>query len=144
MGQHAEARTAIEEVVTLIERNGGALHLPETLRIKAEILADSPDSDPRLAEQCLLDAIGHARQEGALSWELRAATSLARLWSTQGRIDTATALLAPVHDVFSEGRATRDHVAARQLLNEADRSRADFLRLRISRRPDPSSSRSRR
>ena len=56
-----------------------------------------------------------ARRQGALSWELRAATSLARLWHEQGRTADARALLMPVYDRFTEGFDTADLKAARAL-----------------------------
>ena len=117
-GRHAEAKAAIEEAMTLIERNGGALHMPETLRIKAEILISTPGTDPQLAEQCLFDAIECARRQSALSWELRATSSLARLLLKQDRIDAARQLLAPVYGRFAEGHNTDDLVAAKDLLVE--------------------------
>jgi len=54
----------------------------------------------------------------ALSWELRAATSLARLWHEQGRTTEARALLMPVYDRFTEGFDTADLRAARGLIDE--------------------------
>ena len=68
------------------------------------------------AEGLFWQALDWARRQGALSWELRAATSLARLLSDQGRSADATALLQPVYDRFTEGFATADFKAARTLL----------------------------
>ncbi len=59
-----------------------------------------------------------ARQQEARSLELRAATSLARLWRNQGRIDEAHDLLAPVHGWFTEGFDTADLKEAKLLLDE--------------------------
>jgi predicted ATPase len=53
-----------------------------------------------------------------LSWELRAATSLARLLRDRDRIDEARDLLAPIYDRFTEGFGTADLIAAKQLLGE--------------------------
>jgi predicted ATPase len=53
-----------------------------------------------------------------LSWELRAATSLARLLRDQGRSADATALLQPVYDRFTEGFATADLKAAKALIDD--------------------------
>jgi predicted ATPase/DNA-binding winged helix-turn-helix (wHTH) protein len=118
--QHAAALTAIEEATALIERHGGYLHMPETLRLKGEILASTPGTDSRLAEQCFLGAIQWSQRQSALSWELRAANSLARLWLNQGRIDSARLLLAPIHGRFTEGHDTDDLVTARALLAKVD------------------------
>jgi predicted ATPase len=59
-----------------------------------------------------------ARARSAKSFELRAAMALARLLADSGRAGEARALLAPVHDWFTEGLQTADLVAARTLLSE--------------------------
>jgi predicted ATPase len=61
--------------------------------------------------------LGWARRQGALSWELRAATSLARMWRKQDRSQEARELLAPVYDRFIEGFETADLKAAKALLD---------------------------
>ncbi|WP_338485316.1 ATP-binding protein [Pseudomonas trivialis] len=86
---------------------------PEILRIRAETLPDSA-----AAEALLLDALGLAHQQGALAWELRCATSLARLWLRQGRRHAAHQLLSSVYARFTEGFATRDLMRVRRLLDE--------------------------
>jgi len=68
------------------------------------------------AEQCFQQALDMARRQGALSLELRAATSLARRWREQQRVSQARKLLAPVYRRFTEGFETADLVAARTLL----------------------------
>jgi predicted ATPase len=59
-----------------------------------------------------------AREQEAKSLELRAATSMARLWRDQGKRDEARDLLAPVYGWFTEGFDTRDLKEARALLDE--------------------------
>jgi predicted ATPase len=59
-----------------------------------------------------------ARRQQAKSWELRAATSLARLWPRQGKRTTAYELLAPIYGWFIEGFDTVDLQDARALLEE--------------------------
>jgi predicted ATPase len=76
------------------------------------------------AETFLRQALDGARAHAALSWELRAATSLARLLRDQGRHPEAIACLQPVYDRFTEGFGTADLIAAKQLLDklsDADR-----------------------
>ena len=52
------------------------------------------------------------------SWKLRASMSLARLWRSQGKLQEARELLAPVYGWFTEGFDTRDLKEAKGLLNE--------------------------
>jgi predicted ATPase len=59
-----------------------------------------------------------ARRQEAKSFELRAATSLARLWRRQGKRDAAQALLAPLYAWFTEGFDTRDLKDANTLLED--------------------------
>jgi predicted ATPase len=70
-----------------------------------------------VAEDQFRQALDSARRQGALSWELRAATSLARLWSGQNRRSEALALLKPVYDRFTEGFDTADLKAAKALID---------------------------
>ena len=60
------------------------------------------------AEQCFTAALALARTTSARAWELRSATSLARLWAGQSRGEEAKALLAPVYQAFDEGLGTPD------------------------------------
>jgi predicted ATPase len=68
------------------------------------------------AETCFRSAVEIARQRGARTPELRAATSLARLLQAQGRRDEARAALLELHRSFTEGLDTQDLVDARLLL----------------------------
>ena len=84
------------------------------MRIKGDLLAGlgSPD-----AEDCLTEALTLAREQGVKMLELRAATSLARLYRSEGRSSMARDVLSPVYDWFVEGFATRDLIDAGILLN---------------------------
>src|SRR5436190_9068754 len=91
----------------------------ELLRIKGElILLEGASGARTVAEDHLRQALDWARRQNALSWELRAATSLARLWREQGRSTNARALLMPVYDRFTEGFGTVDLKAARALIGD--------------------------
>jgi predicted ATPase len=68
------------------------------------------------AEACFQQALAIARCQQAKSWELRAATSLSRLWQQQDKRDEARALLAPIYDGFTEGFDTADLREAKALL----------------------------
>ena len=70
------------------------------------------------AEECFRQALDIARQQQAKSWELRAATSLARLWQQQEKTTEAHDLLAPVYNWFTEGFDTKDLQEAKTLLDE--------------------------
>jgi predicted ATPase len=70
------------------------------------------------AQACFERALTLARAQQAKSWELRAATSLARLLSYQGKRKMARDLLAPIYDWFTEGFNTSDLRKAKALLRE--------------------------
>ncbi|MGE8066948.1 ATP-binding protein [Pseudomonas sp. NPDC089569] len=91
----------------------------EILRADAETLlsADCPVKE-RTAETLLLGALDVAKSQGALAFELRSATSLARLWLHQRRFQQAHQLLAPIYHRYTEGHATPDLTAVRTLLDE--------------------------
>ncbi len=87
-------------------------------RGKGEILLLEDESAQPEAEACFHRAIEIARSQEAKSLELRAATSLARLWQRQGRRTAARDLLAPIYDWFTEGFDTQDLKDAKALLEE--------------------------
>jgi predicted ATPase/DNA-binding winged helix-turn-helix (wHTH) protein len=117
-GHREKSMIAIDEAIGRIERTGEFIYLPELLRKKGEILALGPAAEQQLAEEFLLRSLECAHEQGALSWELRTATSLARLRRRLGRSNEARMVLAPVHGRFSEGFDTADLKAAKLLLDE--------------------------
>ena len=80
---------------------------PECLRWLGDYYRLIPDGGPAAAESAYAEALTRARAQRALSWELGAATSMARLWTEQGERARALDLLAPLHAGFSEGAGTR-------------------------------------
>jgi predicted ATPase/DNA-binding winged helix-turn-helix (wHTH) protein len=113
------ALVTMEEAMDRAERTAERWVIAELLRIKGELLrVDGAPEAADSAEGCFLKALQLARMQGALSWELRAATSLATLHRAQGRSDDAIACLQPVYDRFTEGFDTADLIAAKQLLDE--------------------------
>lgn len=108
--------------------------MPELLRVKGElVLREAAPDAASIAEDHFRQALHWARQQGALSWELRAATSLARLWRDQNRARAAREILAPVYDRFTEGFETTDLKAAEWLLDGLRASRREGpLRDRIA------------
>ena len=77
-----------------------------------------PYPDPAKAEDSFRTALAIAREQGTRGYELRAATSLARLWSEQGQRREARDLLAPLYGSFTEGFDTADLKDAKALLDE--------------------------
>jgi predicted ATPase/DNA-binding winged helix-turn-helix (wHTH) protein len=102
-----------------IDRFEASCLTPELVRLKGELslLQGMPDAAAS-AEIHFLRALHGAREYGALSWELRTATSLARLLRAQGRLAEATTSLQPVYDRFTEGFGSADLIAAKQLLDD--------------------------
>jgi len=90
----------------------------EIHRLCGELTARSPHPDPAKAEESFRTALAIAREQGTRGYELRAATSLARLWGEQGRRGEARVLLAPVYGSFTEGFDTADLKEAKALLDE--------------------------
>jgi predicted ATPase len=118
LGQFDDARRCIEEAMTAVETTKERLWEADIRRIAGEIALKSPQPDAAKAEACFERALAVARAQQAKSWELRAATSMARLWRDQGKRDEARELLAPVHCWFTEGFDTLDLKEARVLLDE--------------------------
>jgi predicted ATPase len=118
-GQLADGLGVIEKALALTERIEERWMIVELQRIKGELLLlqDAPGAS-RAAENLFRQALEGSRRHDALSWELRAATSLARLWREQGLIRNARELLTDVHGRFTEGFDTADLLAAKGLLDE--------------------------
>jgi tetratricopeptide (TPR) repeat protein len=106
----------IEESVGRIEAGQERSHYAEVLRLRGWILIMRGELDQAAAT--LRKAMAIARKQGAKSWELRAATTLARLLASRGDPVEALAMLAPVYDWFTEGHNTKDLREAAQLLFE--------------------------
>ncbi|HEY3064715.1 MAG TPA: adenylate/guanylate cyclase domain-containing protein [Methylomirabilota bacterium] len=93
---------------------------PEVYRLEAELLLRSADNTTAEAERLLITAVDLARGRSQKSLELRAATSLARLWQRENKREAARRTLAPVYEWFTEGLETPDLQTARRLLAELD------------------------
>jgi DNA-binding winged helix-turn-helix (wHTH) protein len=118
-GQFSEALSAIELALSATARNGGAsFDLPEMLRIKGHLLSTKPQPDLAGARLSLEDALESAKRQGALGWELRAATTMARFLVEQGREQEGREFLATTYDKFTQGFQTADLRAAKRLLSE--------------------------
>lgn len=116
MGQLDEGVAAVDEGLRWVRTNDEHLYEAETHRIRGELLVKQ--GAHAAAETCFEEALGAAREQQAKSWELRAATSMARMWLQQHRIDEARALLEPVYGWFTEGFDTADLMDAKALLEQ--------------------------
>jgi predicted ATPase/DNA-binding winged helix-turn-helix (wHTH) protein len=115
-GRLEEALATVSEALCHVEARGGSFDMPEMLRLKGDLLARQSVSNTLAAEACLSRSIALAQQQGALSWELRARTTMAQL----SRDSTCRALahdaLAAAYGRFNQGLETADLRAARSLL----------------------------
>ncbi len=117
-GDFKQGLSVIDGALARCEQKAEHWYIAELLRIKGAILMQCVDPDLARAEEHFLRSLDWARRRDALSWELRTATSLARLRRIQGRAAEARTDLAAVHDRFSEGFATTDLRTAKALVAE--------------------------
>jgi predicted ATPase len=96
-----EAVGRLNDALQMVERTGERWLLAELYRHKGQLLLQQGRAET--AEELYRKALSIAQEQEAKMWELRAATSLTRLWLEQGRRDEARDLLAPVYDSFTEG-----------------------------------------
>jgi predicted ATPase len=117
-GQVEEGLALIAEAQEFVTKTEERAYEAEMHRLKGELILARSPSDPAGAEASFREALEVARRQSAKSYELRAATSLARLWQGQGRKEEARELLAPVYAWFTEGFDTKDLRDAKALLEE--------------------------
>ena len=124
-GNIASGRATIDQALERCHRNEELWYLPELLRIKGEILLRGRAADASVsAEKQFRQSLDWARRQEVLSWELRTATSLARLWQSQGRLVEARDVLASAYGRFSEGFGTADLRAAKHIVEELGQNAA--------------------
>jgi TOMM system kinase/cyclase fusion protein len=120
LGRTEDALAELEAALAIAEEiageTGAYQWLSELHRQKGEVFVQQGGAEA--AERSFRRALQIARDQKGKSWELRAATSLARLLCDQGRRDEARALLVPVYDGFTEGFDTADLKDANALLEE--------------------------
>jgi predicted ATPase len=120
-GDIADGLAVVEEAIAACEQTEGRFVLAELLRVKGELfLLQGARGAAAAAEDHFRRALDWSRRQGALSWELRAGTSLARLWRDQGRRKEAQQLLAPIHRRFTQGFETADLKAAKAVIDELE------------------------
>ena len=121
-GQPAEGLMTLTEALTLMDTHWGTLVRRQScIGSRVQLLLQQNADHQAEAETCFQQAISVARHQQAKSFELRAATSLARLWQQQGKRQEAHDLLAPVYGWFTEGFDTADLQDAKALLEECAR-----------------------
>ena len=120
-GQTEEGLHLLAEALTHVDTTGESHYTVEVYWLKGELLLRQAIPDEVQAEICLHQALDIARRQQTRSWELRAATSLARLWQQHGKRAEAHALLAPIYGWFTEGFDTADLQEAKALLEELGR-----------------------
>jgi TOMM system kinase/cyclase fusion protein len=137
VGQPEEGLALLAEALAMVDKTGERFYEAELYRLKGQLTLQKfqvpgskfqvpPSPQPLTpnthaeveAEACFLKAIKIAQRQQAKSWELRATTSLARLWQQQGKTDEARKLLADIYGWFTEGFDTADLKEAEALLEE--------------------------
>jgi class 3 adenylate cyclase/predicted ATPase len=118
IGQFDQAWGNIHDAKSAMETGKEKWSEAEVIRIAGEIALHGVEPDATKAEACFAAALEIARRQKAKSWELRAATSMARLLCAQGRLQAAHEILAPVYGWFTQGFYTLDLREARLLLEE--------------------------
>jgi len=116
-GQLAEARSTVATALAVAEQTGQLFFDADLHRLDGDLLIAMGGADDDAAAR-YHRALAIAREQGARSFELRAATSLARLWRDQGKRAEARDILAPVYAWFTEGFDTQDLIDAKALLAE--------------------------
>jgi predicted ATPase len=117
-GEISDGLALADEAIKRAERTDELWELPELMRIKGELLLMLDTPEPSMAaEDSFRQALDLAHRQGALSWELRAATSVARLLHDQGDSPAAREILLPIYRRFTEGFDTADLHSAKALLD---------------------------
>ena len=120
-GEIALGLETVEQTLARCAARDERWYVAELLRNKGELrLLEGGADAAAAAERHFLEALDCARSQGALSWELRAAASLARRWRDQHRAADARELLGSVYGRFTEGFNTADLREAGSLLEELD------------------------
>jgi predicted ATPase len=117
IGKPEAGLTALAEALTLADTTGERWYEAELYRLRGELLLQQHADNQAEAESCFHHALDVAQNQQAKSFELRAATSLARLWHQQGKREEARQVLGDVYGWFTEGFDTADLKDAKALLD---------------------------
>ena len=113
-----EGLATIEDALKIALTHGELFWQAELFRLKGELLLDQSDQLVSTAEQCFGEALEIARNQHAKMLELRAATSLAKLWQKRSQLDDAKRVLKSVYSGFTEGLETADLIEAKKVLDQ--------------------------
>jgi predicted ATPase len=116
VGQPEAGLTVLAEALAVVDKTGERYWEAELHRLKGELLLVLSTDNSTEAEACFRQALDIACRQEAKSLELRAATSMSRLWHQQGKRQEAHDLLEPVYGWFTEGFDTADLQDAQALL----------------------------
>ena len=118
----AEAVALLDKSIAVQVEANAALFLPTLFLAKGLALASGDKPDIRSAEESFEKAMTFARQQSALSFELRAGLELARFWIERGEVQSAHDLIGPIYGQFTEGFRTPDLVLAKEMLSRKIRA----------------------
>ena len=113
-----EGLSTIDDALKLAVAGGERFRHAELLRLKGELLLGQSDPSVQAAEQCFCEALKIAQDQHAKMLELRAATSLARLWKKLNKSDEAKRILKSVYSRFTESVDNRDVIEAKTVLQQ--------------------------
>jgi predicted ATPase len=116
LGQHAEGLSCLDEAAQFVETTEERTHEAELHRMRGDLLVAA--GDHAAAERYYRQAIAVAEPQSARLFQLRASTSLGRLWCDQGKRTEARDLLGPIYNWFTEGFDAPDLKDAKALLDE--------------------------
>jgi predicted ATPase len=115
-GEIDKSLTLLEDALQIVETTGERWFEADLIRHKGQVLLRQRQFEA--GEELCRKALTVAEEQRAKLWELRASTSLARLWRDQGKRTEARDLLAPIYGWFTEGFDTPDLKEAKALLDE--------------------------
>jgi predicted ATPase len=117
IGEPEAGLAVLAEALTLTDTTGQRWYAAELYRLKGALLLQQSSSNQIEAEACFHHALDIARHQQAKSFELRASTSLSKLWQQQGKREEARQVLGDVYGWFTEGFTTADLQEAKALLD---------------------------
>jgi predicted ATPase len=117
-GEVEEGIVEVDRALARSTESGEKWADAELHRLRGDLMCRLPRPDLDNAEGSLGTAVSIAREQGTEGFELRAATSLARLWGNVGRREEARQLLAPVYGSFTEGFDFADLLEAKDLITK--------------------------